>query len=225
MKFACRERRGWRGRATRVRRGAHVRRASSYTGDVFAVAVTLAIAMQNPVVEALEAPDGVKGLRAVFDIPQLTSEAEADACLDTLWDVRRFRAIFPDVKSLEVLAPAPDKVPTATQLDVKFTVDAVLQTTTYTLRRTIDRAARTIEWRRIAGDVPTIRGSWAVTVVSPKDHSALPVTPITRITYTSFVDVGYFVPTGMVRDIAMGKVNEMAARVRAACAPPKRAAP
>ncbi len=188
------------------------------------LALALLVALQNPVVEPLEAPDGVKGLRAVFDIPaaSVSSDGDTDACLETLWDVRRFRTIFPDVKSLEVLAPALDKVPTATQLDVKFTVDAVLQTTTYTLRRTIDRTARKIEWQRIAGDVPTIRGSWAVTTVSPKDHSAQPVV---RVTYTSFVDVGYFVPTGMVRDVAMGKVNEMAKRVRSACTPPKRAAP
>jgi hypothetical protein len=185
------------------------------------LAFALVVVMQNPVVEPLEAPDGVKGLRAVFDVP-VSSEADVDACLETLWDVRRFRSIFPDVKSLEVLAPAPDKVPMATQLDVKFTVDAVFQTTTYTLRRTIDRTAKKIEWVRIAGDVPTIRGSWAVTSVSSKDHSAAPVV---RVTYTSFVDVGYFVPTGMVRDVAMGKVNEMAKRVRSACTPPKRAAP
>lgn len=186
------------------------------------LAVPLQAPVQNPVVEPLEAPDGVKGLRAVFDIAHLTTDADADRCLETLWDVRRFRTIFPDVKSLEVLAPAPEKVPAATQLDVKFTVDAVVQTTTYTLRRSIDRGARKIEWHRIAGDVPTIRGSWAVTVVSPKDHSA---PRVARVTYTSFVDVGYFVPTGMVRDLAMGKVNEMAARVRAACAPPRLAAP
>lgn len=189
------------------------------------LALALLVALQNPVVEALEAPDGVKGLRAVFDIPvaaEVDIERDVDACLETLWDVRRFRTIFPDVKSLDVLAPAAEKVPTATQLDVKFTVDAVLQTTTYTLRRTIDRSARKIEWQRIAGDVPTIRGSWAVTAVSAQDHSAAPVV---RVTYTSFVDVGYFVPTGMVRDIAMGKVNEMATRVRVACTPPKRAAP
>lgn len=170
--------------------------------------------MQNPVVEPLEAPDGVKGLRAVFDV-----QGDADACIDTLWDVRRFRTIFPDVKSLAVLAPTPEKVPTATQLEVKFVVDAVLQETSYTLRRTVDRGARKIEWQRIAGDVPTIRGSWSVTPVSLPDRT------VARVTYTSFVDVGYFVPTGMVRDVAMGKVNEMAARVRAACAAPKGAAP
>jgi ribosome-associated toxin RatA of RatAB toxin-antitoxin module len=184
------------------------------------LALALSMQAQNPTVEALEAPDGVKGLRAVFDV--VGAGVDADACIETLWDVRRFRTIFPDVKSLEVQSPAPDKVPTATQLDVKFTVDAVLQTTTYTLRRTFDRAARKIEWHRIAGDVPTIRGSWSVMPVSSKDPSA---PAVVRVTYTSFVDVGYFVPTGMVRDIAMGKVNEMAGRVRAACAPPKRAAP
>ena len=137
----------------------------------------------------------------------------------------KFRSIFPDIKTLEVVSPpatslADPRLATATELDVKFFVDAVFKDATYTLRRRVDREKRSVTWHSIAGDVAVARGSWSVV--------AVPVglgPPVSRVTYTSFVDVGYFVPTGMIRDVALGKVAEMAKRVRAACAPPRLAAP
>ena len=170
------------------------------------VVVTVALAMAppdpaalaEPKVAALVAPDDVKGLRGTFRV-----NAPADMVLQTLWDVARFRSIFPDIKSLEVLRSSEFDV------DAKFTVDAVLATVTYSLRRHLDRTARTIVWKNIGGDLKIVRGGWTVV---PVDATSCDVI------YTSFVDVGTFVPTGMVRDIAMGKVKEMATRVRAASA-------
>ena len=151
----------------------------------------------DPVVEALVAPDDVKGLRATFRV-----HAPADVVLETLWDVRKFRSIFPDIQALAVLRA------TDNQVDAKFIVDAVLATVTYTLRRDVDKTARTVVWKNIAGDLKIVRGGWTVKALD--DESS-------EVIYTRFVDVGTFVPTGMVRDIAMGKVKEMAKRVRAAC--------
>lgn len=155
-------------------------------------------ALAAPAVEQLSAPDDTKGLRAVFLVA-----APPDVVLETLWDVRRFRQIFPDIEKLEVLAERPGSV------DARFTVDAVLAKVHYTLRRDVDRAARRVEWRSIGGDIKAIRGSWQV------QPTANPM--VSQLTYTSFVDVGYAVPSGLVRDTALKKVDQMAERVRSAC--------
>lgn len=153
----------------------------------------------KPVVEALVDPQGVKGLRATFFVA-----APPEQVLETLWDVDRFQTIFPDIESLQVLAERGD-----TSVDARFSVDAVFTKVSYTLRRELDRGKRSVTWHSIDGDVKLVRGSW--TVEPTADPS------VSRVIYTSFVDVGYVVPTGMVRDVAIGKVDQMAARVRAAC--------
>lgn len=151
-----------------------------------------------PAVEPLTAPDDTKGLRATFLV-----NAPADVVLETLWDLKGFSEIFPDIQKLEVLAAGPATV------DARFTVDAVLAKVRYTLRRDLDRSARRVQWRSIDGDLKSIRGSWQVEATAEPG--------VSRVSYTSFVDVGYAVPTGMVRDTALKKVDQMAVRVRAAC--------
>lgn len=151
-----------------------------------------------PQVEALVSPDDTKGLRATFLV-----RAPPDVVLATLWDVKQFRKIFPDIQQLEVLAERP------ASLDVRFTVDAVLAKVRYTLRRDLDRDARSVRWQSIDGDLKSVTGSWQV--------SATEDPGVARVTYTSFVDVGYAVPTGLVRDTALQKVDQMAVRVRDAC--------
>ena len=151
-----------------------------------------------PVVEPLTAPDDTKGLRATFLV-----SAPPDLVLETLWDVKRFRQIFPDIEALEVLAERPGSV------DARFTVDAVLAKVSYTLRRDVDRGARSVRWTAIDGDLKSVHGSWQV--ASTEDPL------VSRVTYTSFVDVGYAVPSGLVRDTALKKVDQMVGRVRAAC--------
>ncbi len=160
--------------------------------------IAAAPAVGPPVVKELVEHD-VKGLSAVFVV-----DAPPERILAMLWDVGAFPKIFPDIKKMDVLAKAP------TQIDVKFTVDATLAEPTYTLRRTLDAAGGRITWVSIAGDVRHIHGSWSV---RPLDGGAR-----SEVTYTSFVDVGRIVPTALVRDLAIGKVEAMAKRVRAACA-------
>ena len=147
--------------------------------------------------KAREDQAGIKGLKAHFLV-----NAPQKKVLETLWDVKRFRAIFPDIKKLEVSAATETKVVAA------FYVDAVVKKLSYTLDRRFDRKGGVIYWRELAGDLKYVRGRWIVEKVSEK---------VSRVTYLSFVDVGTFVPTGMYRDLAMKKVNEMVGRVRAAC--------
>ena len=148
------------------------------------------------VVELVD-PDGVPGLRARFDV-----DAPADVVLDLVWDVTRFRSIFPDIKALDVVGRPDDHT-----VDVRFFVDAVVATPTYTLRRTLDRAARRVAWKSIGGDVKKIAGAWTVT-------SSTSTT--CHVTYESFVDVGVSGVSSVYRSLVVGRVEQMAARVRAA---------
>lgn len=148
-----------------------------------------------------EGKAGIKGLRASFYVA-----APRERVLQTLWDVDRFLEIFPDIQSLDVLARRKSGV------DAKFTVDAVLAKVSYTLRRELDVEKGLISWHEIGGDLRAVRGSWRVEKTE--------IEGVTKVTYASFVDVGRFVPEAMVRDLAIGKVTEMAERVRAACAKP-----
>lgn len=147
-----------------------------------------------------EGVEGIPGLHATFEI-----NAPRDKVLETLWNIDRFKEIFPDIKKLTVKKRADDMV------RAEFHVDAVLKEISYTLHRTVDREKGDIVWREAGGDLEKIRGAWRVRPTSDAR--------VTRVTYESFVEVGGFVPTGLYRDLAMRKVTEMAARVRAACAP------
>ena len=69
-----------------------------------------------PTVQELTDAEQTPGLRAVFDVA-----APAERVLDLLWDVRRFKAIFPDIHTLEVVGRPDD-----TTVDVRFVVDAVV---------------------------------------------------------------------------------------------------
>ena len=146
---------------------------------------------------ASEGIDGIQGLRATFHVA-----AAPDRVLAVLWDVRRFPDMFPDIKHMRVLSRGE------TEIDVEFRVDAVIAEVTYTLRRTLDKERRSIRWHEIAGDLEHVRGSWLV------ENTADP--NLSRVTYASFVSVNAFVPESVYRNIAEGKVEELAGRLRRA---------
>ena len=135
---------------------------------------------------------GTKGLEATFEV-----DVPAEVLLDALWDVTQFPRLFPDVKHTRVLRRAED------ELDVEHEIDAVLRRVRYVLRRTRDRARGRISWMELSGDLRRVRGGWQVTPTEKGCH----------VVYTAFVDVGRFVPTSVVRDLAMRKIDEMIARV------------
>jgi ribosome-associated toxin RatA of RatAB toxin-antitoxin module len=148
--------------------------------------------------DATEGIEGIKGLQATFFIA-----AEPQAVLGTLWDVSRFLEIFPDIKELKVLKREQD------MLEVDFFVSAIIKKVRYTLRRRLDRDKGLIRWREIDGDVERIRGSW---LVEKTAHAG-----VTKVTYSSFVKYGMFIPETLVRDAAIAKVEELSVRVRNAC--------
>jgi ribosome-associated toxin RatA of RatAB toxin-antitoxin module len=139
--------------------------------------------------------EGTKGLEATFDV-----DVPPDALLEILWSPASYPRLFPDVKEARVARGEGD------WLEVDFRVDAVLKEVRYTIRRTIDRAARTITWREVGGELRRVRGGWRL---EPTNGGAA-----SRATYAAFVDVARVVPTRLVRDGAKRKLGEMVERVR-----------
>jgi carbon monoxide dehydrogenase subunit G len=142
--------------------------------------------------------EGTKGLETVFEV-----DVPPDRLLAVLWDPASFPRLFPDVKSAERLRGD------ARTMVLAFRVDAVVREVRYVLERTLDRDAGTIVWREIGGDLRRVRGGWRAEAL-PGGGS--------RVTYRAFLDVGWFVPVGLVREGARRKLGEMVERVRALAA-------
>ena len=138
---------------------------------------------------------GTKGLEAVFEVA-----VPPDALLEIVWAPDNFPQLFPEIRDARVVRAEGDWI------EIEFRIDAIVKEVRYTTRRTIDRAARTITWREVSGDLKRVRGGWEL-----KD-GATPGT--TRATYRAFVDPGRFIPTGLVREAAKHKLGEMVQRVR-----------
>lgn len=174
---------------------------------VFALILTGLLATTSPAPMATAPPptivplsdtDGTPGVAATFGV-----EAPVDVVLDLLWDVSRFRRIFPDIKSLQVMRDAHPVV------DVRFDVDAVIAAPNYTLRRTLDVKQGEIRWFSIAGDLKRLAGRW---IVKPDG------TTRSVVTYESFVDVGVPGVSTVYRDLVKTRLDQMAGRVRRAAA-------
>ncbi|RYG79221.1 hypothetical protein EON77_09465 [bacterium] len=151
---------------------------------------------EQSVREAVNA-DGIKGIEARFvvDVPP-------DALVEILWDIRNFGRLFPDIEKVEKVGGSGDS------LELAYRINAVVKKFSYVVRRTVDRAARTITWREISGDFKAVRGGFRV-----EPHEA---PGKSRVTYGAFVEVGRFVPTSLVRDVAMRKMDEMIGNVKRA---------
>ena len=142
---------------------------------------------------------GTKGLEATFQV-----DVPPEALLELVWSPDNFPRLFPEVREARVLRSDGDS------LEVEFRVHAVIKEIKYTTRRTLDRAKGTITWREISGDLKRVRGGWHI--------QAGPRPGTSRATYRAFVEVGRFVPTGLVREGAKRKLKEMVERVRAVAA-------
>ena len=169
------------------------------------VALALALAAAGPpVIEAITDAEDAPGVRAVFDV-----DTDADVVLELLWDVARFKTVFPDIQELAVM-----KRPDDSTVEVRFVVDAVIAKPNYTLRRKIDRVARRISWVSIAGDLKKIVGHWHITPLIVADG----VRPRCRVSYQTVVDVGVPGASSIYRSVVMGKVEQVIERVRQASA-------
>ena len=147
------------------------------------------------VVKKVEDEARTRGLEVTFYI-----SASVDTMLELLWEPDNFRMLYPAVKRATVRSRTNDVV------EVDVSVDAVIKEVRYVIRRELDRAARSITWREVEGDLRRTRGGWWI------EETERP--GVSKCIYRDFVDVAYWIPSGAVAAVAKRKVNDMVTRLR-----------
>lgn len=148
--------------------------------------------------EKVEGVAGINGLRATFYVG-----CAPDVTAAMLWDISRFQEIFPDIERLKVLKRSKN------QIDAEFGIDVKVAWVEYSLRRRYDRKKRRIWWQEIGGDLNHVRGEWQIWPT--KDPN------VSKVRYSSFVEVSAMVPTSMIRDGALSAVKKLPEKVRRGC--------
>jgi len=152
-----------------------------------------------PLVREVKDEVGTRGVEILFAVA-----ADPDSLLALLWDVQNFPRLFPDIKAFSVVGQGEGDPPEA--LDVSYRIDAVVRELGYVLRRVLHGPKRTITWKELSGDLRRVRGGWWIHEGKEPE--------VSLVTYRAFVDVGRFVPTGLIAKIAKRKAREMVDRVR-----------
>jgi carbon monoxide dehydrogenase subunit G len=147
-------------------------------------------------IEDVTNDQGVKGLRATFQL-----EASREAIWDLLTDYDRFLETFTRISSLEVINEDDQGAL------VRFKVKVVFLSFDYTMQRDYVRPYELLTWHRTGGDFRQISGSWRVL---PGPGEGVHV-----VVFESFVDVGYLIPTALVRQRAAEEIVETVTQMRA----------
>lgn len=147
------------------------------------------------VVEAVQRPDGLPGLRASFAVV-----APRERIWTVLLDYAHFPRIFPDIHAIRVLTNDQQGA------QVEYWVKVLVSTYRYVLYRRYDEPGRRLTWTRVAGDLKRIEGSWEI--------HATPRSDVQMLVYESYLDIGGVVPKVLVRAEAMRKAREMSERLR-----------
>ena len=134
-------------------------------------------------IEDVTNAQGVKGLRGTFQI-----QASREAIWDLLTDYDRYTETFKRIHSLEVINE--DEAGAL----VRFKIKVLFLSFDYTLQRDYERPYERLTWHRTEGDFRQITGSWEIMQGPTQD--------VQTVVFESFVDVGYMVPTTMVRSRA-----------------------
>ena len=162
-----------------------------------ALAPASAVAVEESLsIEDVTNDQGVKGLRATFQL-----EASREAIWDLLTDYDRFLETFTRISSLEVINEDDQGAL------VRFKVKVVFLSFDYTLQRDYVRPYELLTWHRTGGDFRQISGSWRVL---PGPGEGVHV-----VVFESFVDVGYLIPTALVRQRAAEEIVETVTQMRA----------
>jgi ribosome-associated toxin RatA of RatAB toxin-antitoxin module len=147
------------------------------------------------VVDAVQHPDGIPGLRASF-----TVVAPRERIWTVLLDYAHFPKIFPDIHDMRVLTNDQQGA------RVEYWVHAFVSKYHYVLYRRYDEPGRRLTWTRVAGDLKRIEGSWEI-------HET-PRSDVQMLVYESYIDIGGVVPKALVRAEAMRKARVMGERLR-----------
>jgi carbon monoxide dehydrogenase subunit G len=147
-------------------------------------------------IEDVTNEQGVKGLRATYQLA-----ASREAIWDLLTDYDRFRETFNRIHSLEVINEDEQGA------EVRFKIKVLFLSFDYTLQRDYVRPYELLTWHRTGGDFRQISGSWSI-LPGPGEG-------IHTVIFESFVDVGYLVPTALVRNRAATELENTVTRIRA----------
>ena len=140
--------------------------------------------------------NGVKGLRATFQL-----NASREAIWGLLTDYDRYTETFTGIRSVEIISEDSQGA------RVRFKIKVAFLSFDYTLQRDYVRPYELITWRRTDGDFRDLSGSWGI-LPGPAEG-------VQEVIYESFVDVGFLVPTALVRDGAARELEETVTRMRA----------
>src|SRR5215471_18703384 len=147
------------------------------------------------VVEAVQRPDGIPGLRASFAVA-----APRERIWAVLLDYANFLKIFPDIHAMRVLTQDQQGA------QVEYWVNAVVSQYHYVLYRRYDEPGRRLTWTRVSGDLKRMEGSWEIRDTPRSD--------VQMLIYESYIDIGGVVPKALVRMEAMRKAHDMGKRLR-----------
>lgn len=147
-------------------------------------------------IEDITNDQGVKGLRATFQL-----QASRAAIWDLLTDYDRFTETFKRIHRLEVFNEDDRGA------RVRFHIKVLFLSFDYTLQRDYERPLERLTWHRTAGDFRQITGSWEILQGHDED--------IHVVIFESFVDVGYLIPTAMVRSRAASELENTIMQIRA----------
>ena len=150
---------------------------------------------ESILVEDVTNDQGVHGLRATFQL-----QASRDAIWALLTDYDRFKETFKGIRRIEII----DENDLGAR--VRYTINAWILTFEYTLQRDYVRPQELITWRRIGGDFRVISGAWMI-LPGPRED-------LHEIVYESYVDVGFLIPTKLVRNRAAQELEKTIARMR-----------
>ena len=146
-------------------------------------------------IEDVTNDQGVHGLRATFHL-----QASREAIWTLLTDYDRFKETFKGLRHIEIIEEDERGA------RVRYTIKAWILTFAYTLQRDYVRPNELITWRRIGGDFRVISGAWMI-LPGPRED-------LHEIVYESYVDVGFLIPTALVRDRAAKELEKTIARMR-----------
>ena len=176
-----------------------IRRAVFLTALIFIGVVFApgegAAADESIIIEDVINDQGVHGLRATFYL-----QASRDAIWTLLTDYDRFQETFKGIRRIEIIDQNEQGA------RVRYTIKAWILTFEYTLQRDYVRPYELITWRRTGGDFRVISGAWMI-LPGPRED-------LHEIVYESYVDVGFLIPTKLVRNRAAQELKKTVSRIR-----------
>ena len=150
---------------------------------------------ESILIEDVTNDQGIHGLRATFHL-----QAPRQDIWALLTDYDRFKETFKGIRRIEIINQDERGA------RVRYTIKAWILTFDYTLQRDYVRPYELITWRRTGGDFRVISGAWMI-LPGPRED-------LHEIVYESYVDVGFLIPTKLVRNRAAQELEKTVVRIR-----------